>query len=405
MSPPLSPATARPRPPRKVLAGSELRHAFETRALHLGFDLVRVTRPDAVPGLSQNLSAWLAAGYHGGMEWMEERADQRAAPAVLWPGVRSIVMLGMNYGPESDPLDLLLRKDRGAIAAYAQRRDYHDVLKGKLKELGGYLSAKGDVRVKVFVDTAPVMEKPLAAAAGLGWQGKHTVLISRKFGNWLLLGAIYTSAEFAPDEPEPDHCGGCRRCLDICPTQALPAPYRLDARRCISYLTIEHEGPIAREFRTAIGNRIFGCDDCLAVCPWNKFAKIGGESRLAARDDLAAPPLAELARLDEAAFRLRFAGTPIKRTGRDRFLRNVLIAIGNSGNPALASAVLDNLGDPSALVRGMAVWAAGRLLDRDRMASLYADRATTEDEDDVLAEWHLALDMAEMRSTKETAPS
>jgi epoxyqueuosine reductase len=399
------PPSARRRPPRKILAGSDLRRAVEARARHLGFDLFRVTSPDSVLGLPADLSGWLAAGHHGGMDWMEERADQRADPAVLWPGVRSIVMLGMNYGPETDPLGLLSQRDRGAIAAYAQRRDYHEVLKGKLKELGGYLSAKGDVRVKVFVDTAPVMEKPLAAAAGLGWQGKHTVLISREFGNWLLLGAIYTSAEFEPDEPEADHCGGCRRCLDICPTNALPAPYRLDARRCISYLTIEHEGPIAQEFRPAIGNRIFGCDDCLAVCPWNKFAKTAGESRLAARDDLAAPPLADLARLDEAAFRLRFAGTPIKRTGRDRFLRNVLIAIGNSGDPTLASAALDNLGDPSSLVRGMAVWAAGRLLDRHWMASLFADRGATEIDDDVLAEWHLALDMAEMSSPKETAPS
>ena len=241
-------------------------------------------------------------------------------------------MLGVNYGPAEDPLAALAARDRGAVSVYARGRDYHDVVKGKLKELAGFLAARADADVKVFVDTAPVMEKPLAAAAGLGWQGKHTVLVSREFGNWLFLGTIFTTAALPPDEPEADHCGSCRRCLDACPTDAFPAPYVLDARRCISYLTIEHKGPIAPELRPLMGNRIFGCDDCLAVCPWNKFAQAGREARLAQRDDLAAPPLAELARLDEAAFRARFAGTPIKRTGRDRFVRNVLIAIGNSGD-------------------------------------------------------------------------
>ena len=325
------------------------------------------------------------------MDWMRERADQRADPATLWPGVRSIIVLGMNYGPEVDPRVVLGQRDRGAIAAYAQRRDYHEVVKGKLKELGGYLSAKGDVRVKVFVDTAPVMEKPLAAAAGLGWQGKHTVLISREAGNWLLLGAIYTSADLVPDAPEADHCGSCRRCLDICPTDAFPAPYRLDARRCIAYLTIEHAGPIAPEFRSAIGNRIFGCDDCLAVCPWNKFAVRAGEGRMAAQADLAAPPLAELARLDDAAFRTRFAGTPIKRTGRDRFLRNVFIAIGNSGDAALAGLAEDGLSDSAALVRGMAVWALGRLVPPARLRTLFNARGLGETDAAVRAEWHLAL--------------
>nr|WP_311275836.1 tRNA epoxyqueuosine(34) reductase QueG [Methylobacterium sp. WCS2018Hpa-22] len=371
-----------------------MRQALEARARHLGFDAVRVTTPDAVPALRERLPAWLAAGHHGEMEWMVERADQRADPAILWPGVRSIVMLGMNYGPEADPLSLLALKDRGAIAAYAQRRDYHDVVKGKLKELGGYLSAKGDVRVKVFVDTAPVMEKPLAAASGLGWQGKHTVLISREHGNWLLLGAIYTSADLVPDSAESDHCGSCRRCLDICPTAAFPAPYQLDARRCISYLTIEHEGPIAPEFREAIGNRVFGCDDCLAVCPWNKFAAAASEARLGARADLAAPPLAELARLDDAAFRARFAGTPVKRTGRDRFLRNVLIAIGNSGDPALAREAERCLSDPSPLVRGMAVWASSRLTDAAAMRSLFNSHAIGETDAEVGAEWRAALDHA-----------
>lgn len=323
---------------------------------------------------------------------MQDRSDQRADPLTLWPSVRSVVMLGMNYGPETDPLSLLERRDRGAIAAYAQRRDYHEVLKGKLKELGGYLSAKGDVRVKVFVDTAPVMEKPLAAAAGLGWQGKHTVLVSRELGNWLLLGAIFTSADLVPDAAEADHCGSCRRCLDICPTDAFPAPYQLDARRCISYLTIEHEGTIPSEFRAAIGNRIFGCDDCLAVCPWNKFAVRAGEGRMAARADLAAPPLADLARLDDAAFRQRFAGTPIKRTGRDRFLRNVLIAIGNSGEAALAAEAEGCLSDAAPLVRAMAVWALGRLVDRAALQTLFSTHAMGETDGSVCAEWRAALD-------------
>ncbi len=351
-----------------------------------------MTRPDAVPDLPGRLGAWLEAGAHGTMAWMAERADQRAAPTTLWPGVRSIIMLATNYGPESDPLDLLLRKDRGAIAAYAQRRDYHDVVKGRLKELGGYLSAKGDARVKVFCDTAPVMEKPLAQAAGLGWQGKHTVLLSRAHGNWLLLGAIFTSAELEPDPPEADHCGSCRACLDICPTDAFPAPYRLDARRCISYLTIEHASPIAAEFRGRIGNRVFGCDDCLAVCPWNKFSQVARDARMAARAEFDAPPLSDLAGLDEAAFRGRFAGTPIKRTGRDRFLRNVLIAVGNSGDPALAPSAERNLIDAAPLVRGMAVWACGQLLEARACRALYERHGIGETDPHVRAEWRAALD-------------
>lgn len=344
-----------------------------------------------MPALPDRLARWLEEGAQGTMTWMEERADQRARPAGLWPGVRSILVLAMSYRPEDDPLALLDRRDRGAIAAYAQRRDYHEVLKGKLKELGGFLSARGDVRVKVFCDTAPVMEKALAEAAGLGWQGKHTVLISREAGNWLLLGAIYTSAEFAPDPPGPDRCGSCRACLDICPTQALPAPYRLDARRCISYLTIEHQGPIAAEFRSAMGNRVFGCDDCLAVCPWNKFARQAAETRLAARADLAAPDLRMLASLDEAAFRTFFAGTPVKRTGRDRFLRNVMIALGNSGEPGLSDAAVERLDDASSLVRGMAVWACGRLLDGAALRDLHRRHGADEADDHVRREWAAAL--------------
>ena len=349
-----------------------------------------MTRPDAVPALRERLPAWLAAGHHGTMGWMEDRAEQRAAPSALWEETRSIIMLGMNATPQHDPLDLVRLTDRGAIAAYAQRRDYHDVINGKLKELGGFLAAKSGEPVKVFVDTAPVMEKPLAQAAGLGWQGKHTVLISREHGNWLMLGAIFSRAELEPDAPETDNCGSCRRCLDICPTDAFPAPYRLDARRCIAYLTIEHHGPIPREFRESIGNRVFGCDDCLAVCPWNKFAGAARETRLATREDLAAPPLAELARLDEAGFRARFSGTPIKRTGRDRFLRNVLIAIGNSGDAGLAEQAVVSLTDPDPVVRGAAVWACGRLLGRARLHDLFDAHGRGETEAHVREEWRAA---------------
>jgi epoxyqueuosine reductase len=327
------------------------------------------------------------------MDWMAATAERRANPKALWPEARSIVVLGVNYGPESDPLESLAARDRGTISVYARGRDYHEVIKGKLKELAGFLAARGGSDVKVFVDTAPVMEKPLAEAAGIGWQGKHTVLVSREYGNWLFLGSIFTTAELPPDEPEPDHCGSCRRCLDACPTDAFPAPYQLDARRCISYLTIEHKGHIAPELRPGIGNRIFGCDDCLAVCPWNKFAQAGREARLAGREDLAAPPLAELARLDDAGFRTRFAGTPIKRTGRDRFVRNVLIALGNSGDAALVDDVLALLDDASPLVRAMAVWAAGRLLPRERVAQLAAARTSSETDEQVRSEWERALNL------------
>ncbi|MEH3119464.1 MAG: tRNA epoxyqueuosine(34) reductase QueG [Methylorubrum populi] len=373
------------------LTGPALRHAVETRARRLGFEAFRVTRPDAVPRLRERLPEWLAAGHHGTMGWMEERADQRAAPSALWAEARSVVMLGLNAGPEHDPLDLVRLKACGAIAAYAQRRDYHEVIKGKLKELGGFLSAKSGEPVKVFCDTAPVMEKPLAEAAGLGWQGKHTVLISREHGNWLMLGAIFSRADLEPDAPETDRCGSCRRCLDICPTDAFPAPYRLDARRCIAYLTIEHHGPIPREYREKIGNRVFGCDDCLAVCPWNKFAGAARDVRMAARADLLAPPLADLARLDDAAFRTRFAGTPIKRTGRDRFLRNVLIAIGNSGESGLAEEAVAHLDEPDPVVRGAAVWACGRLLPGQRLHGLFETHGRDEPEAHVREEWRAAL--------------
>jgi epoxyqueuosine reductase len=340
-----------------------------------------------MPLAPERLQAWLAEGHHGSMEWMAETAERRADPRVLWPEVRSVVLLGLNYGPEIDPLATLALKDRASISVYARNRDYHDVIKGKLKEAAGFLAARAGSDVKVFVDTAPVMEKPLAEAAGLGWQGKHTVVVSRAFGSWLFLGAIFTTAELPPDEPEQDHCGSCRRCLDVCPTGAFPAPYRLDARRCISYLTIEHKGHIPADLRAGIGNRVFGCDDCLAVCPWNKFAQAGREARLKQRDDLEALPLADLARLDDPGFRERFAGTPIKRTGRDRFVRNVLVAIGNSGDPALAAEAERLLADGSSLVRAMAVWALGRLLAPDAFRALAARHRDGEADEAVRAEW------------------
>jgi epoxyqueuosine reductase len=321
------------------------------------------------------------------MAWMEEAPERRGNPRMLWSDVRSVVMLGMSYAPADNPLGKLGLSDRGAVAAYAARRDYHDVIKGKLKELAGFLAARGGADVKVFVDTAPVMEKALAAASGLGWTGKHSVVVSREQGGWLLLGAIFTTAALPADEPEPDRCGTCRRCLDVCPTNAFPAPYTLDARRCIAYLTIENKGPIPRAFRAAIGNRVFGCDDCLAVCPWNKFAETAREARLAARDDLAAPPLFELAQLDDPAFRARFAGTPVKRTGRDRFVRNVLVAIGNSGDPDLAPEAVRLLSDHSPLVRAMAVWAVDRLLPGSEVRALAARFRGSETDCVVLDEW------------------
>jgi epoxyqueuosine reductase len=328
------------------------------------------------------------------MAWMAETFERRADPRKLMDDAKSVVMLGLNYGPSTDPREALERRDAGVISVYARHRDYHDVIKGKLKELAAFLVAaarpeKADV--KVFVDTAPLLEKPLAARAGLGWQGKHTNLVSREFGSWLFLGAILTNLDLPPDSPESDHCGQCRACLDVCPTGAFPAPYRLDARRCISYLTIEHEGPIPREFRSAIGNRIYGCDDCLAVCPWNKFASEGREAKLAARADLDAPPLAELGRLDDASFRALFAGGPIKRIGRARFVRNVMIAIGNSDDRALAAVAAERLDDENPLVRGAAVSALARLISREEFSSLASERLRRESDGAVIEEWRDAL--------------
>jgi epoxyqueuosine reductase len=328
------------------------------------------------------------------MTWMAETLQRRVDPRALMAKARSVVMLGLNYGPGGDALAALERPDAGAISVYARHRDYHDVLKGKLKQLAAFLVAAARPEradVKVFVDTAPLMEKPLAAAAGLGWQGKHTNLVSREFGSWLFLGAILTDLDLPTDPPEADHCGQCRACLDACPTRAFPAPYRLDARRCISYLTIEHQGPIPRELRSAMGNRIYGCDDCLAVCPWNKFASVGREAKLAARADLSAPPLAELARLDDASFRALFAGGPIKRVGRERFLRNVMIAIGNSNDRALADAAIDLLDDESPLVRGAAIWAVARLTSPRQFSRYAATGLRKERDSTVIEEWRDAL--------------
>lgn len=338
-----------------------LKKELQARARALGFADMKVALAGTVPDQHDRLQGWLQQGFHGTMAWMRDNAGRRSHPARLWPEAKSIIAVGLNYGPETDPLSDLQKKTQGAISVYARRRDYHEVIKGRLKELAGFIAARAQCDVKVFVDTAPLMERPVAQAAGLGWQGKHTVLISRDHGNWLLLGFILVAAELPPDEPETDHCGSCTRCLDICPTKAFPAPHVLDARRCIAYLTIEHHGPIDREFRTAIGNRIFGCDDCLAICPWNKFAAASRDAKLAERADMHVPPLRELALLDDAAFRARFAGTPVKRTGRTRFVRNVLIAIGNSGDLNLVPVAEQLLSDESALVRGMAVWALSQL--------------------------------------------
>jgi epoxyqueuosine reductase len=375
-----------------------LKARLTARAAAEGFATCRVAAPDAAADAGDRLAAWLAADHHGTMGWMAERQGWRASPAALWPEARSVILLGMSYAPPHDPLASVAKRDRGALSVYAARRDYHDVIKGKLKTVAGVLAAQGHA-VKVFVDTAPLMEKPLAQAAGLGWQGKHTVLVSRQHGSWLFLGAILTTAALPADAAEVDHCGSCRRCLDICPTAAFPEPYVLDARRCIAYLTIEHAGPIEPDLRVGIGNRIFGCDDCLAVCPWNKFASTAQEARLALREDLIERPLDELAALDDAAFRALFAGTPVKRTGRDRFVRNVLIAIGNSGEPALAPAALARLDDASPLVRAMAVWALSRIAPA--VLAREAGRIAGESDADVRAEWRRAQVWSEGVSSEE----
>ncbi len=343
-----------------------LKAALDARARDEGFAAMGVTRPDALPELPGRLETFVAAGYHGQMGWMAERMRWRGDPAALWPEARSVIMLAELYTPDEDPMAAVARREAGAISVYARGRDYHDVVKKRLKRLGRWLideaARQGETaEIKVFVDTAPVMEKPLAQAAGLGWQGKHTNLLGRDLGNWFFLGAIFTTLELEPDAPERERCGSCTACLTACPTDAFPAPFKLDARRCISYLTIEHHGPVDEDLRAKLGNRIYGCDDCLAACPWNKFAAAASEVKYAAREDLRAPPLAELAALDDTGFRARFSGSPIKRIGRDRFVRNVLYAIGNSGQPALRPVAEALTDDPDATVADAARWAVSRL--------------------------------------------
>lgn len=366
-----------------------LKTRIRDQAQIVGFDTVHFTAATGMPETGMHLDTFIANGWYGDMDWMERTADRRREPTALWPDARSVIVLALNYGPVDDPFESIGRVDCGSISVYARGKDYHDIVKKKLKQVAGWLHRETGADVKVFVDTAPVMEKPLAAAAGLGWQGKHTNLVSQSHGSWLFLGSIFTTLELPPDAPESDHCGTCQNCLDVCPTDAFPAPYKLDARRCISYLTIEHKGHIAPEFRRPMGNRIFGCDDCLAVCPWNKFAKVASEARFHAREAADSPPLEELLALDDAMFRERYAGSPIKRTGRDRFIRNVLIAAGNSGDMALLPQIENLLGDGSPLVRAMAVWASGQLMNGTAFQILRSQHAPSEKDADVQAEWHL----------------
>ncbi|MEM1161870.1 MAG: tRNA epoxyqueuosine(34) reductase QueG [Pseudomonadota bacterium] len=368
-----------------------LNELLRAEARALGFADVGITHPGAIAGAGAALREWLAKGRHGEMSWMADRAHWRGDPETLWPEARSVIMLADSYAPESDPLEVLSKPERAGISVYSRGQDYHDGVKKRLKRLARWLIAEAGGDVKVFVDTAPVMEKPLAQAAGLGWQGKHTNLVSRKLGSWFFLGAIFTTLEFPTAPAHTMNCGSCRACLDICPTAAFPAPGQLDARRCISYLTIELKGPIPRGLRPAIGNRIYGCDDCLAACPWNKFAEAGAANLAYAPKEVEPPRLAELARLDDTAFRERFRGSPIKRIGRDRFIRNILIAIGNSGDLTLIEDTIPHLGDPSALVRGAAVWALSRLMTPAAFRAIYRADADA----DVQAEWTAAFaDMA-----------
>jgi epoxyqueuosine reductase len=366
-----------------------IREAIRERALAEGFDAVGFAEARLGAEARAGLHEFIARGYHGDMGWLSGTAERRADPQMLWPEARTIVVLGVNYAPEDDPLAVADTPERGTVSVYARGRDYHDTLKRRLKALARWIDAQWPGALKLFVDTAPVMEKPLAQQAGIGWQGKHTNLVSRSFGSWLFLGEIYLSLALEPDRAEPDHCGACRRCLDACPTAAFPAPHQLDARRCVSYLTIEHKGMIPVEFRAAIGNRIYGCDDCLAVCPWNKFARAAHQPDFLPREELTAPRLADLAALDDAAFRRLFAGSPVKRIGRDRFLRNVLIAIGNAppGDAGLVVAVLSSLDDPAPLVRAAAVWALSRMAPPALYRAERAGRLAAEEHPLVRAEW------------------
>lgn len=360
------------------------------QAKQLGFDVCRITDATLPQETQGKLKTAIERQYHASMAWMATTLERRKSPQNMWPAAKSAILLGMNYGPDLNPLENLKQRDRATLSVYARNRDYHDVIKGKLKTLAGWLSAKSGADVKVFVDTAPLMEKPLAEKAGLGWQGKHTNLVSREFGSWLFLGSILTDLTLPVHDSEEDHCGSCRKCLDVCPTDAFPAAYQLDARRCISYLTIEHDGPIDRELRAAMGNRIYGCDDCLAVCPWNKYAQTAREAKLQARDDLLQPELSQLLELDDKAFRAFFSGSPIKRIGRNRFMRNVLIACGNSQDERLAKPVTPHLDDPHPDVRGAAIWALSCLLPRAAFEKIRDAYFTQEPEETVREEWTAA---------------
>lgn len=378
----------------------EIRQGIEELARNAGFDAVGFTPATMGEREKLRLRQFVENGEYGDMGWMEETLERRISPTNLWSDARSVVVLAANYGPAENPLGILDHPDRAAISVYAKNRDYHDLIKKRLKQVARAMVEKWQCEVKVFVDTAPAMEKPLASLAGLGWQGKHTNLVSREFGSWLFLGEIFTtldlngtSADISPDEVTParDRCGSCTNCLDICPTKAFPAPYRLDARRCISYLTIEHKGPIPMEFREALGNRIYGCDDCLAVCPWNKFAERSREAAFMPRAELSAPRLADFLDFDDTGFREFFSGSPIKRIGRDRFLRNVLIALGNAGRANTAERIIPLLNDPSPLVRGAAIWALGRLQSSETLETLHHEHAPEETDPEVLAEWQAVI--------------
>ena len=369
-----------------------LKKKISQAAADLGFDACNFASADLPQSAENNLQAYIAGQYHGSMKWMEDTFQRRSHPRRLWPEARSVIMLALNYGPRTDPLDGLNDKDSGMISVYARNRDYHDIVKGKLKILAGKLVSWQKCEVKVFVDTAPVMEKPLAHLAGTGWQGKHTNLVSREFGSWLLLGSIFTSIELPVDAPQDDLCGNCRACLDICPTGAFPAPYQIDARKCIAYLTIENKGPIALQYRKLMGNRIYGCDDCLAICPWNKFANLAKEAKIVARADLQNPPLDLLLGLDDEAFRKLFSGSPIKRIGRDRFIRNALIAAGNSGNKQLIRPLIDHIKDPNPLARGTAVWAFRMLASQNDISAQRQIFLATETDPNVQLEWNCDID-------------
>ncbi len=374
---------------------SNLSNSLESRisqaATDLGFDICRITNTTLPEKIHNNLQTYVSRNYHGSMAWIEQTFKRRANPANLWPEARSVIVLAMNYGPATDPRNGLQNTNSGQISVYAQNRDYHDIIKGKLKTLAGKLVSWRECDVKVFVDTAPVMEKPLAQKAGIGWQGKHTNLVSREFGSWLFLGSIFTTAKLAPDSSDNDHCGNCTACLEVCPTNAFPAPYQIDARRCISYLTIENKLPIPLEFRKMIGNRIYGCDDCLAVCPWNKFASTSRETKLHARNELVNPDLGFLLALDDEQFRKLFTGSPVKRIGRNRFLRNVLIAAGNSGNSAFIKPIEIHISDPDPLVRGAAVWALRMVGDAKAVARVQNRQLPAETDESVRNEWMYKL--------------